>query len=343
MTIKEIAGLANVSPATVSYVLNNKGRVSDETRDLIWKLARQNGYSPNANARNLVKRRNLRVGIIISDTAYLRSSVFFNNIAAGIIDTISPKNMDLVVLLKENSFRNWVKNSVGVDGAVVIDPERGDQFLDWMRTAKIPYVVIGRYGDGQTDVSSVDAATEEIAYSATKLLLEKGHRRILFNLGHEYYTMTEDHAAGIRRALNEFGAAEQRVRFCYSPFEIDEKSEELAKILREEPDITAVVCASDSQTMNTVQQLAKLKRRIPDDVSVVCLAGTYLTRNFYPRIASYCTEFEKMGKLVAQDLLEQFDGVVPETLHRKVDFTFEPGESIRDISRTDACSGDKEV
>lgn len=328
MTIKEIAGLANVSPATVSYVLNNKGRVSDETRDLIWKLARQNGYLPNANARNLVKRRNLRIGIIISDTAYLRSSVFFNNIAAGVIDTISPKNMDLVVLLKENSFRNWVKNSVGVDGAIVIDPERGDQFLDWMRTAKIPYVVIGRYGDGHTDVPSVDADTEEIAYRATMLLLEKGHRNILFNLGHEYYTMTEDHTAGIRRALAECKVDESQVRFCYSPFEIDENSEELARALCKNPQVTAVVCASDTQTMNTVQQLAKLRRRIPEDVSVVCLAGTYLTRNYYPRIASYCTAFEKMGELVAEDLLGQFEGKSPEPLHRKVDFSFDPGESI---------------
>ena len=118
------------------------------------------------------------------------------------------------------------------------------------------------------------------------------------------------------------------MRFCYSPFELDEKSEELARALRENPQITAVVCASDSQTMNTVQQLAKIRRRIPEDMSVVCLAGTYLTRNYYPRIASYCTAFEKMGELVAEDLLGQFEGKIPETLHRKVDFMFDPGESI---------------
>lgn len=331
MTIKEIAEMAKVSPATVSYVLNNKGRVGEETRELIWSIARQNGYSPNANARNLVKRRNLRVGIVISDTEYLKSSVFFNNIAAGVIDRISSKNMDLVVLLKEKSFRSWVSNSVGVDGAIVIDPERGDMFLDWMRTAKIPYAVIGRYGDGKNDIPSVDADTQGIAFEATKYLLENGHRNILFNLGHENYTMTEDHAAGIRRALAERGEDGKTVRYCYSAFEIDEKSEELARALRENPQLTAVVCASDAQTMNAVQLLGKLRLRVPEDVSVVCLAGTYLTKNFYPRIASYYSAFEEMGALVAECLLDIFEGKEVAALHRKVDFTFDTGESVRAV------------
>lgn len=330
MTIKEIAALANVSVATVSYVLNNTGRVSSEIRERVWNIAREHGFTPNTNARNLVKKRNLRVGIMISDTAYLKSSTFFNNIAAGVIDKISTKNMDLVILLKENSFESWTQNAVGVDGVIVIDPVSDDIFIDWMRKSKIPFVVIGRYSDNENEVPSVDADNCNISYAATKILLEKGHRHILINLGPQHYTGTEDQIIGINRALNEFGIKDG-VHYCYTPFEIDENSAKLNAMFRVHPEITAIITASDSQSINVNIQLAKLGLKTPDDKSLLCLAGTHVTKNHYPRISSFYTSFEKMGEYVADILLELFNQENSTYRNVKVAYTFDEGETIRSI------------
>ena len=55
-TIKDIAKLTGVSHSAVSYVLNGKGRVSEETRRRILETAQEIGYVPNRNARNLAKK-----------------------------------------------------------------------------------------------------------------------------------------------------------------------------------------------------------------------------------------------------------------------------------------------
>ena len=47
MTVKEIAKLANVSPATVSNVLNHRNNVGEETRQRILEICKENGYDIN--------------------------------------------------------------------------------------------------------------------------------------------------------------------------------------------------------------------------------------------------------------------------------------------------------
>ena len=64
-TIREIADHAGVSIATVSRVLNGRGDVSDETRDLVSRVIRENGYTANRNARGLSAGRTGLVGVVV--------------------------------------------------------------------------------------------------------------------------------------------------------------------------------------------------------------------------------------------------------------------------------------
>ena len=130
-----------------------------------------------------------------------------------------------------------------IDG-VVVDPVSDDVFIDWMCTSKLPFVVIGRYSFGEKEVLSVDADNCNIAYEATKLLLQKGHREILFNLGPRHYTSTEDYLLGIKKATDQFGIKEG-VHFCFTPYEMDEHSSTLKAALKIYPKLTAIVCASE--------------------------------------------------------------------------------------------------
>lgn len=79
-TIYEIARIAGVSTATVSNVLNNKGRFSDETRSRILSIAQSEGYILNLNARNLSVRKTSTVGIVTPDV----SNEFFSTIVLEI-------------------------------------------------------------------------------------------------------------------------------------------------------------------------------------------------------------------------------------------------------------------
>ena len=65
LTMRQIAELAGVSIATVSRVLNGRGDVSDETRDLVSRVIRENGYTANRSARGLSAGRTGLVGVLV--------------------------------------------------------------------------------------------------------------------------------------------------------------------------------------------------------------------------------------------------------------------------------------
>ncbi|WP_277407278.1 LacI family DNA-binding transcriptional regulator [Lacrimispora xylanisolvens] len=76
MTLKEIASMAGVSVATVSYVLNNTAQVSDETRKKVEKIIKETGYRSNILAKSLRRNESFLVGVIVEDvtvwhTAYI--------------------------------------------------------------------------------------------------------------------------------------------------------------------------------------------------------------------------------------------------------------------------------
>ena len=67
MTLKEIAAKAGVSVATVSYVLNDSAKVSDETKQRVEQIIKETGYRSNILAKSLRKNRTNIIGIIVED------------------------------------------------------------------------------------------------------------------------------------------------------------------------------------------------------------------------------------------------------------------------------------
>ncbi|MCP4237618.1 MAG: LacI family transcriptional regulator, partial [Aestuariibacter sp.] len=79
VTINDVARVAGVSPATVSRVVNGKGKVGDACRARVQKIIQELGYKPNVSAQSLVNRHTTNVGLITPKI----SMEFFGNLAAG--------------------------------------------------------------------------------------------------------------------------------------------------------------------------------------------------------------------------------------------------------------------
>src|ERR1700733_7523492 len=84
VTIRQIADLAGVSIATVSRVVNGRGDVSDETRELVQRIVREHGYSVNRTARGLSAGRTGFVGVTVPKVA----PVFFSSILSGAAEAL---------------------------------------------------------------------------------------------------------------------------------------------------------------------------------------------------------------------------------------------------------------
>jgi len=124
VTIREIADLAGVSIATVSRVVNGRGDVSDETRELVQRVVRERGYSVNRTARGLSAGRTGFVGVTVPRIA----AVFFSVIVDGAAEALYEQDLRVVLCPTEHEHEREVSlldrlMHGTTDGALLILPE----------------------------------------------------------------------------------------------------------------------------------------------------------------------------------------------------------------------------
>ena len=189
-TIREIADQAGVSIATVSRVLNGRGDVSDETRDLVTRVIRENGYTANRSARGLSAGRTGLVGVVVP----LVYPAYFSSIVAGIAEALFER--DLHIVLSPTGHEHDREVSVldrlhGVtDGSLIILPEESSEELERHLDNSYRFVVLDPLMPLDDRIPSVSAAHMSGADQAMRHLLELGHRRIAHITGPKGWVAT---------------------------------------------------------------------------------------------------------------------------------------------------------
>lgn len=180
VTIKDIAKAANVDPSTVSRTLSDSPRVKPDTKARILELCDQMGYTPNANARALVKRETKIIGMLVPDLAnsyYSELMVLVGEEARKLGFDTMWYNSFLDEELEKKYFRLLIEHQVD---AIIMHPINGSK-LDYFKkfNKRIPTVFIGDIPntDGIACVSTDNYKAGRIAASE---LIEKGCRRLAF-------------------------------------------------------------------------------------------------------------------------------------------------------------------
>lgn len=120
-SIYDIARLAGVSNATVSNVLNDKGRMSQRTRERVLAIAREQGYVPSFAAKSLRERRTSSIGIITPDV----SNDFYSSIVLEVETRLHEAGYDSYICNSSNSAERELSYVRGllhkqVDGFVLV-------------------------------------------------------------------------------------------------------------------------------------------------------------------------------------------------------------------------------
>ena len=104
ITLEQIANKANVSVSTVSKALSRHKAISKKTIDRITQIAEEMGYTPNANARSLVKRRANTIGVVYEVEFGLRN-LFFSAVLEEFRKNAQQNGYDILLLYnnKENN------------------------------------------------------------------------------------------------------------------------------------------------------------------------------------------------------------------------------------------------
>ena len=300
----DVAKLAGVSQATVSYVLNQRPDqlIREETRRKVLEAARALGYQPNLSARAMVTGKTNMVALWVPNSA---RSVFYH-VVDGIMSLSQESGFHVLILqikteTRESLASNGLLSGRNVDAILALDA-RGlvNEILD--SKAQVPPIVsIGPAYSDRTDHVGVDLEGGSLA--AVRHLYEQGCRRVAFAGVKDRLSPGDPRYDAYMRATREAGAMPRFVQLDNASSEGGYRGAKAVFSTPDRPD--GLFCWNDETAIGANRALADLRLRVPEDVAIVGSDGTRETAYAVPEISTMAQPFAEMCRLSWGFLLER--------------------------------------
>lgn len=297
--IKDVAKLANVSPSTVSLVLNNKGYVSDATRAKVQAAVQELNYVPSEVARNLSLNRTNLIGVIIPDIAHPFFAILMHEIEIAlyrygyrtmVCSTSEKENAELVFL---DMLRRHTMDGLIV-GAHALHTES-------YKDIDLPIVAFDRFISDQIPI--VRADHHQGGIMAAKALLARKPKHIVQIRGHaSVRTTAHEHEEVFSRLILESGTRLDNIVMSANALRPEDFALAAKKIFDRYPDVDAI-SSTDLGAVAALREAALRKRRIPEELSIVAYDGTYLTRMTPLQLTAVLQPLAGLGKKAADTII----------------------------------------
>ncbi|MCE6075270.1 substrate-binding domain-containing protein [Agrobacterium vitis] len=301
-TIVDIARLAGVNPSTVSRALAGSHSVTEETRDKISAIARENGYIANHSARMLRSGRANQILVIVPNIAAFAHP----EVILGIEEALEERNIGVIVgSTKGNHERELALArqlvTGAADGLILLNGSLPSE-LSELRQYTRRIVAVSRPVDFP-GVAFVGIDNEAAAFEATQYLISLGRTRITHLAGPEQSSIFAARAKGYRDAMAE-ASLQMHTEVLHLPlFNIASGRQAMREILtrRHLPD--AVLCASDELAFGAIQASRELGIKVPDQIAFVGFDNHPVSEAFSPPLTTVAVPRKQLGYVGAQTLL----------------------------------------
>lgn len=267
-TIRDVAALAGVAPATVSNVLTGRRSVAAEKQRAVLEAVAALGYQPNHIAASLRRRHTRTVGIVVPDI----TNPFFTGLVRRIEELAAAADYEAVLVdCNESTAREGARIRAllarMIDGLIVAPTEDGLDTHAALLARMPPTILIDR-GFGLIGFDTVAADNAEAGWRGCRHLLELGHRDIALVVSARELANIRDRIAGYRRALAEAGCGE-RARVVVGGAGVESCRAAIEQELRRADRPTAVFAATYPATLGAVKAIRALDFAFPDDISLL--------------------------------------------------------------------------
>lgn len=319
VTIKDVAREAGVSASTVSRVLSDNNKISEETKTKVMEVVNRMSYHPNVIARNLANRSTKTLGLILpSSEETLFKNPFFIQIMTGISIYAQKKGYYIMYSFsndekEELSFiKNYINSKIA-DGMILLTSRSNDKCISYLRKHKYPFVVVGR-PEGIDDLLWVDNDNQTAMYTVVSNLHYKGHRHVAFIGGPQELNMSRDRLTGYSNAIQDNGGAvDEMLVSQQNDFTEDagyNAMRSLYENCRNKP--TAVVTTDDLLAFGAMKYL---NQHGLDQIAITGFNNTPLSQYQKPALTSVDINAEKLGYHAAKLLIAKLNHEEIETNH----------------------------
>lgn len=298
MTIKDIARLSGVSISAVSIVLNNRKGVSDETRQRILDVIRENNYVPNPNSRRLVLNRTDNIAVLFKKNMSPPELLFYSDIYMTILGQCEEKGYNLLFTSVGSGAGEIVLPSAlknhDVDGVILIG-EVNNAIIRAIAKLNIPFIIMDNHIVNNESLS-IGANYEDAAYVATRHLITLGHRKISYLGNRELPEYDSQTYMGYLRAMKEFRLQVTDVMTDFGAASENRAFECARNLMAPADRPTALFCIADIYAIGAIRYLKSAGYRIPEDVSVVSIDNLILSKYIDPQLTTVNIDRYEIGR-----------------------------------------------
>lgn len=335
-TIKDIARRAGVSESAVSFALNDRPGVSQDTRARVRRVAEELGWQANSAARALSGERAGAMGLVLARPAQtLGVESFFLQLVSGIQEVLCARKIALLFQVVEDLdaecalYRRWWAER-RVDGVLVVDPRTEDPRPELLSSLGLPAVVVGGPAAREPDVSVPGASgpaacvpagapfrpllstvwADDSRAMARVLdhLYGLGHRRIVHIAGLPGLAHTERRIRSLRTEADLRGLDHRHVHSVTTDYSDAEGAEATRRLLDAAQPPTAIIYDNDVMAVAGASVAAGRGIAVPGALSIVAWDDSALCRVTHPRLTALVRDTPGFGRLAAQELLAVLDG-----------------------------------
>jgi len=280
VTRDDVARLAGVSPATVSYVINDGPRpVAEATRAKVLWAIEQLGYQPNVMAQSLRRRRTNTLGLVFTTIERHLSHPYFVDLLTSIGEECAKQGFDLLLSpcsdrAAEKRIYERLVGGQRVDGIIFTGVRHNDFRITYLKRQKIPFIMLGRpeHDNADDGIFYVDVDGAQGTDIATQHLIDLGWDRIACIGLPEELVCTDQRVAGYRRALERNGREYDESLVIYptrSHITEDEGFHAMTKLLKRNNPPDAVIAFSDELAIGAMLAAQKQGLSVGRDIAVV--------------------------------------------------------------------------
>ncbi|MHA6513148.1 LacI family DNA-binding transcriptional regulator [Tessaracoccus sp. Z1128] len=282
----DVARLAGVTPAVVSYVTNGSHPVSAATRRKVEEAIEELGYRPNAVARALAISRTHTIGLIVPAVA----NPFFAELASAIEAAAFAAGYTVVVGNASDEGRHvldYVHTFADrqVDGLVVVPiTDSAQDALAAARGRGIPVVFTDRAAG--VDVPTVSVDNVDGARAAALHLAEHGRLVHACITGSADAPPALDRVIGWRAGLEQAGVHVDEGLVVHTPFTAEAGYDAARALIVSRPDVDAVLVGSDLQAIGVLRAIFDAGKLPGADIALASFDGITAGRYTYPRLTT---------------------------------------------------------
>lgn len=310
VTRNDVARLAGVSTAVVSYVVNGTKGVSEDKRKRVLEAIEQLQYTPNAFARNLRTGRSQQIALVgdtletqlfrrISEKLYERgfySSLFYSVIEDAFIDRLIAMRFD-AIYMTSNRFSAEQINRIARSGIPVVHYR-------------------SRSYDGLDEhVASITPDLYDGVKKSVDYLVLRGHRRFAFVPPLKYRTSginnNDYRTRAFSEALQAHGLASEPAYYLSRTGSMDQILSDVFEILTgsaQDMRPTAFIVSEDDEAVQILQYIEKLGLRVPEDVAVMGWGNSLFSKLISPRLTTVGFDMEAYTDKVTAAIERLLDG-----------------------------------